>query len=54
MDCISGMGDTSCVRKAEQDITTASLWAEEGWLRMADGSNLAKLVVPDASLPEHL
>lgn len=27
-------------------------WTEDGWLRMADGSNLAKLDVPESSLPE--
>lgn len=27
-------------------------WTEDGWLRMADGSNLAKLEAPEASLPE--
>lgn len=28
------------------------MWTEDGWLRMADGSNLAKLDVPESSLPE--
>lgn len=28
------------------------MWTEDGWLRMADGSNLAKLEVPESSLPE--
>lgn len=28
------------------------LWTEDGWLRMADGTNLAKASVPEASLPE--
>jgi xylan 1,4-beta-xylosidase len=28
------------------------MWTEDGWLRMADGSNLAKVEVPDSSLPE--
>ena len=27
-------------------------WTEDGWLRMADGSNLAKLEVVESSLPE--
>lgn len=27
-------------------------WTEDGWLRMADGSNLAKLEVPEPDLPE--
>lgn len=27
-------------------------WTEDGWLRMADGSNLAKPEVPESSLPE--
>lgn len=27
-------------------------WTEDGWLRMADGSNLAKTEVPESSLPE--
>ena len=27
-------------------------WTEDGWLRMADKSNLAKLEVPETSLPE--
>ncbi|MDE7313983.1 MAG: glycoside hydrolase family 43 protein [Eubacterium sp.] len=27
-------------------------WTDDGWLRMADGSNLAKLEVPESSLPE--
>lgn len=27
-------------------------WTEDGWLRMADGSNLAKMEVPETSLPE--
>ncbi|MDO4173801.1 MAG: glycoside hydrolase family 43 protein [Eubacteriales bacterium] len=27
-------------------------WTEDGWLRMADGSNLAKLEVPESGLPE--
>lgn len=27
-------------------------WTEDGWLRMADGSNLAKIEVPETSLPE--
>lgn len=27
-------------------------WTEDGWLRMADGSNLAKSEVPETSLPE--
>lgn len=29
-------------------------WTPDGWLRMADGSNLAKLEVPESSLPETL
>ncbi len=28
------------------------MWTEDGWLRMADGSNLAKAEVPETSLPE--
>ena len=28
------------------------MWTEDGWLRMADGSNLAKIEVPESSLPE--
>ncbi len=28
------------------------MWTEDGWLRMADGSNLAKAKVPETSLPE--
>ena len=28
------------------------LWTEDGWLRMADGSNLAKLDVPESNLPK--
>ena len=27
-------------------------WTKDGWLRMADGSNLAKIEVPESSLPE--
>ena len=27
-------------------------WTEDGWLRMADGSNLAKIEVSESSLPE--
>ncbi len=27
-------------------------WTKDGWLRMADGSNLAKLEVPESSLPQ--
>lgn len=29
------------------------IWTEDGWLRMADGSNTAKAVVPAPQLPEH-
>ena len=29
------------------------MWTEDNWLRMADGSNLAKLEVPESSLPEY-
>lgn len=28
------------------------MWTEDGWLRMADGSNLAKMEVPESHLPE--
>lgn len=28
------------------------MWTADGWLRMADGSNLAKMEVPESSLPE--
>ena len=28
------------------------MWTKDGWLRMADGSNLAKTETPEASLPE--
>lgn len=28
-------------------------WTEDGWLRMADGSNMAKLEVPESSLEEY-
>lgn len=28
------------------------MWTDDGWLRMADGSNLAKQEVPESSLPE--
>ena len=28
------------------------MWTEDGWLRMADGTNLAKIEVPESSLPE--
>lgn len=28
-------------------------WTEDGWLRMADGSNIAKAVVPAPQLPKH-
>jgi xylan 1,4-beta-xylosidase len=28
------------------------MWTDDGWLRMADGSNLAKVEVPESSLPE--
>ena len=28
------------------------IWTEDGWLRMADGSNLAKIEVSESSLPE--
>lgn len=28
-------------------------WTADGWLRMADGTNLAKLTVPESSLPEY-
>lgn len=27
------------------------VWTDDGWLRMADGSRLAKLIVPDSALP---
>lgn len=27
-------------------------WTEDGWLRMADGSNLAKMEVEESALPE--
>lgn len=30
------------------------IWTEDGWLRMADGSNLAKTEVPEPQLPECL
>ncbi|MDO4491483.1 MAG: glycoside hydrolase family 43 protein [Lachnospiraceae bacterium] len=30
------------------------IWTEDGWLRMADGSNFAKLMVEEPSLPEYL
>lgn len=30
------------------------IWTEDNWLRMADGSNLAKIEVPETSLPEYL
>ncbi len=30
------------------------MWTEDGWLRMADGSNLAKMEVPESSLSEVL
>lgn len=29
------------------------MWTTDGWLRMADGSNLAKPEVPESSLPEY-
>lgn len=29
------------------------MWTEDGWLRMADGTNLAKSEVPESSLPEY-
>lgn len=29
------------------------MWTEDNWLRMADGSNLAKLEIPESSLPEY-
>lgn len=29
------------------------MWTEDGWLRMADGSNLAKEYVEESRLPEH-
>ena len=29
-------------------------WTRDGWLRMADGSNMAKMKVPESSLPEYL
>lgn len=29
------------------------MWTDDGWLRMADGSNLAKLTVPAPDLPPH-
>ena len=29
------------------------MWTEDGWLRMADGSNLAKIEVPESVLPEY-
>mgnify|MGYP000359028219 CR=1 FL=1 len=29
------------------------MWTEDNWLRMADGSNLAKIEVPETSLPEY-
>ena len=29
------------------------MWTEDNWLRMADGSNLAKMEVPESSLPEY-
>lgn len=28
------------------------MWTEDGWLRMEDGSNLAKVEVPESNLPE--
>lgn len=28
------------------------MWTEDGWLRMADGTNLAKVDVPESTLPE--
>ncbi len=28
------------------------MWTEDGWLRMADGSNLAKIEVPESKLPK--
>lgn len=28
------------------------IWTEDGWLRMEDGSNLAKVEVPESNLPE--
>lgn len=28
------------------------MWTQDGWLRMADGSNMAKIQVPQSSLPE--
>ncbi len=28
------------------------MWTEDGWLRMADGSNFAKMEVEEANLPE--
>ena len=29
------------------------VWTDDGWLRMADGSNLAKMEVPESSLPDY-
>lgn len=41
-----------CVLGRETSIQKMA-WTEDGWLRMADGSNLAKPEVPESSLPDY-
>ena len=41
-----------CVLGRETSIQKM-MWSPDGWLRMADGSNLAKRIVPAPNLPPH-
>lgn len=43
--------ELSCTLGRETAIQKM-MWTEDGWLRMADGSNLAKMEVPESHLPE--
>ena len=43
--------ELSCTLGRETAIQKM-MWTEDGWLRMADGSNLAKMEVPESNLPE--
>nr|WP_300824647.1 glycoside hydrolase family 43 protein [uncultured Schaedlerella sp.] len=45
--------ELSCTLGRETSIQKMK-WTEDGWLRMADGSNLAKMEVEEAALPEAL
>jgi len=46
------MPQMRCVLGRETSIQKM-MWTADGWLRMADGSNLAKLTVPAPNLPIH-